>query len=99
MSKQTQGVFREGKFYAYFELLKEYDQVTLTVDKMKPDSQFSIYSKTSIVDSLNFKNLLAYSAPSDNNYDVKAKTNSFSPSVSIKIQNLPTELYERGKKK
>ena len=98
MSKQTQGVFREGKFYAYFELLKEYDQVTLTVDKMKPDSQFSIYSKTSIVDSLNFKNLLAYSAPSDNNYDVKAKTNSFSPSVSLKIENLPGELYERGKK-
>lgn len=48
---------------------------------------------------MNFKNLHAYSAPSDNNYDVKAKTNSFSPSVSIKIQNLPTELYERGKKK
>jgi hypothetical protein len=47
---------------------------------------------------MNFKNLLAYSAPSDNNYDVKAKTNSFSPSVSIKIQNLHTELYERGKK-
>jgi hypothetical protein len=37
MSKQTQGVFREGKFYDYFELLKEYEQVTLTVDKMRPD--------------------------------------------------------------
>ena len=98
MSKQIQGKFREGKFYAYFELLKEYDEVTLTVDKMQPDSRFSIYSKTSILDSLNYKNLLAYSAPSDNNYDIKAKTNSFSPSVSIKIQNLPGELYEKGKK-
>jgi hypothetical protein len=47
---------------------------------------------------LNYKNLLAYSAPSDNNYDIKAKTNSFSPSVSIKIKNLPGELYEKGKK-
>lgn len=37
MSKQTQGVFREGKFYDYFELLKENEQVTLTVDKMRPD--------------------------------------------------------------
>jgi hypothetical protein len=98
MSKQTQGKFKEGKFYAYFELLKEYDQVTLTVDKMQPDSKFIIYAKTSIVDSLNFKNLLAYSAPSDNNFDITAKTNSFTPSVSIKIQNLPSELYERGKK-
>ena len=98
MSKQVQGVFKQGKFYAYLELLKDYDEVTLTVDKMQPDSQFSIYAKTNILDNLNFKNMLAYSAPSDNNFDIRVKTSSFNPSVSIKIQNLPKELYEKGRK-
>ena len=98
MSKEAQGKFKDGKFYAYIELLPEYEEVILTVDKMHPDSKFSIYTKTNILDSLNFKMLLSYSAPSDNNFDIYAKTSGFNPSLSIKIKNLPKELYQKGKK-
>ena len=48
MSKEAQGKFKDGKFYAYIELLPEYEEVILTVDKMHPDSKFSIYTKTNI---------------------------------------------------
>jgi len=98
MSKETVGKFTDGKFYAYIELLPEYEQVIFNVDKMHSQSQFSIYVKTKALSSLYFKSMFTYYAPSTNNYDIKATTNKFSPTLSIKIKNLPKELYEKGKK-
>ena len=98
MSKQTQGKFKEGKFYGYIELLPEYEEIILNVDKMTPDSKFSIYTKTNILNSYNFENMMSYSAPSTNNFDIRARTLTFSPTLSIKIKNLPKELYKIGKK-
>ena len=98
MSKQEIGKFKDGKFYGYIELLPEYEEVILNIDKMTPDSQFSIYTKTNILSSSNFKNMMNYSAPSPNNFDTKARTQSFTPTLSIKIKNLPKELYSKGKK-
>ena len=98
MSKQEQGRFKDGRFYGYIELLPEYEEVTLTIDKMTPDSQFSIYTKTNILNSVNFKNMMNYSVPSSNNFDSRARTLSFTPTLSIKIKNLPKELYSKGKR-
>ena len=98
MSKETVGKFTDGKFYAYIELLPEYEQVIFNVDKMHSQSQFSIYVKTKALSSLYFKSMFTYYAPSTNNYDIKATTNKFNPTLSIKIKNLPKELYEKGKK-
>ena len=98
MSKNMLGKFEEGKFYAYIELLKEYEEIIFSVEKMNPESEYSVYAKTSIVDSLNFKSLFSYSAPSDNNYDLKASTNPFTSILSLKIKNVPKELFTTGKK-
>ena len=98
VSKQVQAKFQNGELLAYIELLKEYDEIILNIDKMHPDSKYSIFAKTNIVNSLNFKTTFSYSAPSENNYDIRATTNNFSPSLSIKIKNIPKELYASNKK-
>ena len=98
MSKQIQGKFKEGKFYGYIEMLPEYEEIVLNVDKMTPNSVFSVYAKTNILNSYNFQTMMIYSAPSDNNYDVKGKTLSFYPTLSLRIKNIPKEFYQQGKK-
>ena len=98
MSKQIQAKLNDGELFAYIELLKEYDEIILNIDKMHQNSKYSVYAKTNIVNSVNFKSTFSYSAPSDNNYDIRASTNSYSPSLSIKIKNVPKELYVPGKK-
>ena len=98
MSRQVQDKFTDGKLYAYVELLQEYESIIFTIDKMRPDSEYSIYAKTSIVNSLNFELSFSYSSPSENNYDIKATSNAFNPSLSIKINNVDKDLYTRGKK-
>ena len=98
MSKQVQGKFINGKIYAYVELLPEYEEIIFTIDKMNQESSYSVYAKTSIVNSLNFKMMFNYSFPSENNYDIKATYNSFNPSLSIKIKNLSKDLYTPRKK-
>ena len=98
MSKQTQAKFISGELFAYIELLKEYDEIILNIDKMHPDSKYAVYAKTNIVNSINFKSTFSYSAPSENNYDIRATTNNYSPSLTIKIKNVPKELYASNKK-
>ena len=98
MSKQVQSKFIDGAIYAYVELLQEYEEIIFSIDKMNPESSYSIYAKTSIVNSLNFKMMFSYSAPSTNNYDIKATSSNFNPSLSIKIKNLSKDLYAPGKK-
>ena len=98
MSKQTQGRFDNGKLYVYIELLKEYEEIIFTIEKMHSDSKYSVYAKTSIVNSLDFHAMFSYSAPSSNNYDIKATTDSLSPSLSIKIKNVSKDFYTQGKK-
>ena len=98
MSKQIQDKFINGKLYAYIEMLQEYEEVIFTIDKMNVNSEYSVYAKTSIVNSLNFEMSFSYSSPSENNYDVKATTNSFYPSLSIKIKNVDKDQFVSGKK-
>ena len=98
MSKQIQAQFTKSEFYAYIELLPEYEQIIFTLDKMRPDSQYSVFAKTSVVNSLNFKLMMSYSSPSRHNFDMQATTNSYTPSISMKFKNLPKEYYEDGKK-
>jgi hypothetical protein len=95
ISKQIQGKLKEGKFYGYIELLPEYDEIVLSVDKMRLDNEFSIFVKTSIVDSINKIN---YNMPSSNNYDIKAITNPLGTTLDIKIKNVDKELFNKGKK-
>ena len=98
MSKQVQGKLIDGKLYAYVELRQEYNEVFLNIDKMHSDSQYAVYAKTNIVNSLNFKMTFSYSSPTEYNYDLKATTNSYSPTLCIKINNLPKELFTADKK-
>ena len=98
VSKQAQGKFKDGKFYGYIEMLPEYDEIVLNVDKMTPTSIFTVYAKTNILNSNNFKTMMVFSFPSENNYDVKGRTLSFNPTLSLRIKNIPKEFYEQGKK-
>ena len=95
ISKQIQGKMKEGKFYGYIELLKEYEEIIISIDKMHSESKFSIYVKTSIIDSDKKINL---NMPSSNNYDIKGTTNTINPTLSIKIKNISKDLYKQGKK-
>ena len=96
MSKEIQGKFSNGKFYAYLELHEEYEEIIFTIDKMYSKSKYSIYAKTSIIEILDFKQILEYKSPSANNYDIKATSNEFNPTLSVKIKNLPKEEYYLG---
>ena len=75
---------------------EEYEEILITIDKMHSKSKYSIYAKTSIVQSLDLKKTIEYKSPSMNNYDVKAVSNEFNPNLSIKIKNLPKEEYLLG---
>ena len=98
MSKQAQGKMVDGKFYGYIELLPEFEQVVLSIDKMHSQSQFSIYEKTNILESGYSINLTKLNMPSSNNYDTKGKTNEYSSSFSMKIKNVDKNLYDKNKK-
>ena len=98
VSKQIQGKLSEGKFYGYIELLQEYQEIIISIDKMHSESKFTIYAKTSIVNNTDSGTKKNIHLPSNNNYDVKATTNTFNPSVSIKIKNDFGELYAKNKK-
>ena len=95
ISKQIQGKLKDGKFYGYIELLKEYEDIIISIDKMHSESKFSIYAKTNIIES---NNKINFNMPSNNNYDIKGTTNTFNPSLSIKIKNISKDLYKKGKK-
>ena len=72
MSRQIQGKFVNGKFYAYIELLKEYEEIVISIDKMHAKSEFSIYAKINILNSSSIS-FTKISMPSDNNYDAKER--------------------------
>ena len=98
MSKQVQLKLINGELYSYVELFKEYDEIILSIDKMHSQSKYSIYAKTNLLNSIDFKTMFSYSSPSENNYDIKASTNDFNPSLNIKIKNIPKELFASNKK-
>ena len=98
MSKQTQGKLVDGKFYGYIELLQEYEEIVVSIDKMHAKSEFSIYAKINILNSSSSLNLTKLSMPSSNNYDTKGKTNTYSPSLAIKIKNVDKDIYQQNKK-
>ena len=98
MSKHIQSKFKEGKFYGYIELLQEYEEIVISVDKMHSESKFSIYAKTSIINSADSNKPINFNMPSNNNYDIKGTTNTFNPSLTIKIKNVSNDFYKKGKK-
>ena len=98
MNKQIQTKLENGELYVYIELLKEYEEVIFTANSNKIGSDFNVYAKTSIVNSINFKKMFRYSSPSRNNYDIKATSNSLTNSLSIKIKNIPKALYMKTNK-
>ena len=97
MSRQIQGKLVSGKFYAYIELLKEYEEIVISIDKMHTKSEFSIYAKINILNSSSIS-FTKISMPSDNNYDAKGKTNTYSASLAIKIKNVDKDIYKQNKK-
>ena len=98
MSKQMQGKLKNGKFYGYIELLQEYEEIIIVIDKMHSESKFSIYAKTSIINSSGSNLPINFNMPSKNNYDIKGTTNTFNPSLSIKLKNVAKDFYKQGKK-
>ena len=98
ISRQIQEKFENGKYYAYVELLKEYEEIIFSVEKMHSESMFSIYAKTSIVNNADINSKINLNIPSKNNYDVKGTTNILNPSLLIKIKNTHKDFYKQGKK-
>ena len=98
MNRKIQTQLTDGKLYTYIELLQDYEEITFTASNTHINSGFTVYAKTSIVNSINFNQMFRYSAPSRNNYDVKAKSNSLTNSLSIKIKNIPKNLYMKTNK-
>ena len=98
ISKYIQQKFKDGIFYGYFELLKEYEEIVLSVDKIHSYSKFSIYVKICILNGHDSNNPLNFNMPSKNNYDYKGTTDTFNPTLVIKINNVSKDYYKQGKK-
>ena len=98
MNKNIQTQMKNRKLYAYIELLQEYEEIIITVNTDYLGGDFTIYAKINIINSADFHKMLKYSEPSPNNYDIKAKSNILTSSLSVKIQNIPKDLYSKKNK-
>ena len=98
ISKQIQGKLKDGKFYGYFELMKEYEEIVISVDKMHSESKFSIYAKISIISSVDSSKPINFNFPSNNNYNYKGTTNTFNTFLGLKIKNVSKDFIKQGEK-
>ena len=98
MNKNIQIQMKNRKLYVYIELREEYEEVIFSVNSNYKGGIFTIYSKTSIIDNMDINKDFKYSQPSPNNYDNKATINSLTSTISLKIKNVPKDLYNKKNK-
>ena len=97
LNKEIIGVFSGHDYYGYFDILKESEEVVITVTSLDKSKKFNVYIKQNTLTPLVNSERISqskYSKPSSKNYDIKGTTNSLTSAISLKVKNIP--LYLRN---
>ena len=92
LNKEIMGIINKYLYYAYFDILKDNDEVIFTLTSLEKGKNFNIYLKKNIIklgESEDILDQVKYSMPSSTNYDVKGETNPLTSAISLRIKNVP----------
>ena len=92
LNKEIIGVFSGRDYYGYFDILKESEEVIITVTSLDKSKKFKVYIKQNTLSlQVNSEKISQskYSKPSSQNYDIKGTTNSLTSAISLKVKNTP----------
>ena len=77
-------------YYAYFDILREHEEVIFTLFSMEKERDYRVYIKKNIIsleENADISNQTKYSKPNKQNYDVKGETNPLTSAVSLRVKN------------
>jgi hypothetical protein len=95
LNKEINDIISGYNYYAYFDFLKETEEVILTVSTEKSKS-LDIILKQNIINSDQTNDQSKYSKPNPYNYDIMGTTDPLTSSLSLRIKNAPKELREKS---
>ena len=85
----------KGKFYGYFDIHDQYQDIILNVKINDPNKIASVYVKINIIDKNKTEGKSErFDMPNEENYDYFSSSNFLLSSASIKIQEIPKEKKE-----
>ena len=99
LNKEVTINFNRYNFYAYFDFLKDIEDVIITVTTMNKAKKFKVYLRRNILefgDDYDISNQTKYSIPNSLNYDIKGETNSLTSAIALRIQNGPKNIREKS---
>ena len=92
LNKEITGVFSGRDYYAYFDVLKESEEVIVTVTSLDKSKKLNVYIKANVLPNLIDTAIIdqsQYSKPSQQNYDIKGTTNPLTSAISLRVKNVP----------
>ena len=95
LNKEITGAFSGRDYYAYFDILKESEEVIVSVTSLDKSKKFNVYIKANVLPNLIDDAIIdqsKYSKPSSQNYDIKGRTNSLTSAISLRVKNIPNFL-------
>ena len=95
LNKEINDVISGYNYYAYFDFLKETEEVIITVSTEKSKA-LDIIIKQNIINSDQTNDQSKYSKPNPYNYDIMGTTDPLTSSLSLRIKNAPKELREKS---
>ena len=89
LNKEIIANINRYNYYAYFDLLKDSEEVVITITSVE-NKKFKVYLKKNIIKSeldRDINSQITYSKPNEKNYDIKGESNSLTSAVSLKVKN------------
>ena len=100
INKEVIGIINRYNYYAYFDLLKETEEVIITVTSLEKDKNFQVFLKKNIIklgENDDIKEQQKYSKPNVQNYDIKGETNPLTSAISLRIKNVEKDIRNESK--
>ena len=100
INKEVIGILNRYNYYAYFDLLKESEEVIVTVTSLEKGKSFKVFLKKNIIsmgENDDIKEQQKYSKPNNKNYDIKGETNPLTSAISLRIKNSSKDIKNESK--
>ena len=93
LNKEIIGIINDNsEFDAYYDFTHDIDEVIITVTSLEKNIQYDVFLKTNIINTNEKEDNIEtnkYSKASNQNYDIKGKTNDLTMAISLRIKNAP----------
>ena len=99
INKEIVDVFSGYNYYTYFDILKESEEVIITITALEKSKTFNVFVKKNILYNIEGSGIIdqsRYSMPNSKNYDAKGTTNSLTSAISIKVKNEPQDIKNKA---